>query len=163
MSDPFRLRVLKALTAALEEITPINGYQHDLTGAVFRGRDTFGEKDPIPMISILEAIEEKAQLPSPESSTVAKGPWELLIQGFVGDSYEHPSDPAHLLMAEVKQRLIQERERERQYNIFGMDGAIAELRISQGVVRPPDEVSGKAYFWLRITLIMVENVADPYS
>lgn len=162
MSDPFRLRVLKALTAALEEITTVNGYRHDLTGCVFRGRDTFGDKDPLPLISILEAIEEKAQIPSPEASPVTKGPWELLIQGWVEDGYNNPSDPAHFLLADVKRRLIQERVRERQYNILGMEGKVVELRISQGVVRPPDEVSSKAYFWLRLTLIMVENVADPY-
>lgn len=163
MADPFRLRILKALTGALEEITPANDYEFDLTGVVFRGRDTFGDKDPVPMVSILEAIEEKAQVPSPQGGSTSTGPWELLIQGFVEDDYDHPSDPAHRLMAEVKKRLIQERIRDRQYDIFGMGGKVTELRISHGVVRPPDEVSGKAYFWLRMTLIVVENILDPYS
>ena len=41
--DSKRLRTLKALTAHLEaEVTPANGYQHDLTKAVFRGRALFG-------------------------------------------------------------------------------------------------------------------------
>lgn len=162
MPDPFRLRVLKALTAALEEITPANGYEFDLSGKVFRGRDTFGDRDPLPLVSILEAIEEQPQLSSPQSGDRSTGPWELLVQGFVDDDIENPTDPAHRLMAEVKKRLIQERTRERQYNIFGLNGTVTELRISHGVVRPPDDISGKAYFWLRVTPVVVENLADPY-
>lgn len=163
MSDPFRLRVLKALSTALEEINPDNGYKHDLRGNVFRGRDIFGEDDPLPMVSILEAIDEKKMLPTPEAGSAQAGPWELLIQGFIDDDFEHPTDPAHGLMAEVKKRLIQERVRDRQYNILGMGGKVTELRLSHGVVRPPDEVSAKAYFWLRLTLVMVENLLDPYA
>ena len=162
MPDPFRLRVLKALTAALEEVTPANGYEFDLSGKVFRGRDTFGDRDPLPLISILEPIEEQPQLAAPQSSGQSSGPWELLVQGFVEDDFNHPSDPAHRLMAEVKKRLIQERVRERQYNILGMGGKVTDLRISHGIVRPPDDISGKAYFWLRVTMVVVENLLDPY-
>jgi len=162
MPDPFRLRVLKAMTAALEEITPANGYEFDLSEKVFRGRGTFGDSDPLPAISILEPIEEAPQQSSPQASGQSSGPWELLVQGFVEDEFEHPTDPAHRLLAEVKMRLVQERMRERQYSIFGMQGAVTGLRFSHGVVRPPDEISGKAYFWLRVTLEVVENLADPY-
>lgn len=163
MSDPFRLRVLKALSAALEEINPDNGYSFDMRNNVFRGRDMFGDSDPVPMISILEAIDEKAQIPSPEGGHQSTGPWELLIQGFLDDDLRHPTDPAHALLAEVKKRLVQERVRERQRNILGMGGKVTELRLSHGVVRPPDEDSAKAYFWLRLTLVLVENLQDPYS
>ncbi len=162
MADPFRLRVLKALTAVLEEITPANGYEFDLTGKVFRGRDTFGESDPLPLISILEAIEEQPQLSSPQAGRHSTGPWELLLQGFVEDDFNNPTDPAHRLMAEVKKRLIKERTRNRGEDIFGMDGKVEELRMSHGVVRPPDDISGKAYFWLRLTPVVVENLEDPY-
>ena len=163
MKDPFRLRVMKALTAALEEIGPAAGYQFDLSGKVFRGRDIFGDSDPLPMVSILEAIEEQAQITAPQAGPTSTGPWELLIQGFVEDDFQNPTDPAHRLMAEVKKRLVQERIRDRQYNILGMNGQVTDLKISHGVVRPPDEVSGKAYFWLRLTLVVVENLQDPYA
>lgn len=63
----------------------------------------------------------------------------------------------------MKKRLAEERVRDRQYNILGMGGLVTDLRISHGVVRPPDEVSGKAYFWLRLTLVVVENLLDPYA
>ncbi|MCQ4311690.1 hypothetical protein NAV33_07250 [Pseudomonas stutzeri] len=162
MADPFRLRLLKALTAVLEEITPDNGYEFDLTGKVFRGRDTFGESEPLPLVSILEAIEEQPQLSSPQAGKHSTGPWELLLQGFVEDDFNNPTDPAHRLMAEVKKRLIKERTRDRGEDIFGMDGLVTELRMSHGVVRPPDDISGKAYFWLRVTPVVVENLEDPY-
>lgn len=163
MSDPFRLRVMKALTTALEEINPDNGYTYDLRGKVFRGRDMFGDSDPLPLVSILEAIDEKAQMPTPEGGAELAGPWELLIQGFLDDDIRHPTDPAYGLVADVRKRLVQERVRERQYNILGMGGKVTDLRLSPGVVRPPDEVSAKAYFWLRLTLDLVENLSAPYD
>lgn len=163
MVDPFRLRVLKALTAALEEITPANGYTFDLAGKVYRGRDIFGNDEEPPFIAILEAIEQDENQPSPQAGGTIKGPWTLQIQGFCPDDRDHPTDPAHAMMAEVKKRLIQERVRERQYNILGMEGRVVELRFSQGVVRPPDDISASAYFWLRMTLVLVENLLDPYA
>jgi hypothetical protein len=164
MSDPFRLRVLMAITSAIEEITPANGYTFDLTGSVFRGRNIFGDDDPVPMICLLEAVDEETQIPSPVSSGMSAGPWDILIQGFVEDDRANPTDPAHRLMAELKQRLVAERMRNRPPNIFGMGGRVTDLTIGHGIVRPGgDDISPKAYFWLRITLTIVDNMADPYQ
>ena len=162
-TDPFRLRVLKALTAALGEITVANGYKADLTGSVFRGRDTFGHKDPLPMLSILESMNEKDQNISPQAGTMITGPWELLIQGWSADDEDNPTDPSQFLLADVKKRLAQERSRARGYEILGMGGMITDIKFSTGVVRPADEVSSKAYFWLKLELVLVENLADPYA
>lgn len=57
MADPLRLRILKALTAEFEQMTDANG--ESMAGKVFRGRDHFGNDDPLPMISILESVDEK--------------------------------------------------------------------------------------------------------
>ena len=168
-TEPFRLRVLKSLTAVLEDITVANGYQHDLPGVVFRGRDVFGASDPLPMVSILESILEKDQMPSPPGGGMQKGPWELLIQGWTVDDEDNPTDPGQILMADVKQRLAQETQRlfadrnRRGYDPLGMDGKITALRFSTGVVRPADDVSSKAYFWLKLELDMVENLLEPYA
>lgn len=161
--DPLRLRILKALCTALEEITPANGYQHDLTGAVFRGRDIFGYDAPLPMVSILESVEDDEQVPSPKTSGMSTGPWSLQLQGFAQDDRFNPTDPAHFLMADVKKRLIQERMRNRQYDILGLGDNVIEMRMGSGVVRPPDEISSVAYFWLRLTLTVVENLNDPFA
>lgn len=164
-SDPFRLRVLKALTDSLKQITPANGYQHDLSAGVFRGRELFGENDPIPMVSILEAVDEFDQSMSPRGGEGSSGPWPLLIQGFVDDDLENPTDPAHHLMAEVKRQLVVERQRARDYRdgILGLAGQVDALNFSAGVVRPPDGISGKAYFWLRVDLTLVEDLLNPYE
>lgn len=163
MAEPTRMRVLQALSGVLEGITPANGYTHDLSGKVFRGRDIFGYRDPLPMVSILEQIEEEEQRPVPPGSGLNHGPWTLQIQGFVEDDRDNPTDPAHYLMAEVKKRLVEERIRGRQRDILGMGDVVTELRLSHGVVRPADEISDKAYFWLRMTLVLVENLNEPYA
>lgn len=163
MSDPFRLRILKNLTAALETITVANGYTHELAGKVFRGRTAFGESDPIPMVVILEGIEQEQPRFSsqPAGSDAAKEPWELLLQGFVEDDPLNPTDPAHVLMAEVKKRLAQERTTDNGRNILGMGGKVMRMNIGNGVVRPPDDISNKAYFWLRVSLMIVEDMGNP--
>lgn len=162
-TEPFRLRVLKALTAALSEITVANGYNQDIGANVFRGRDTFGASDPLPMLSILESILEKDQVMSPQQGTFITGPWELLIQGWAVDDEDNPTDPGQFLLADVKKRLVQERSRARGYEILGMQGKITDIKFSTGVVRPADEVSSRAYFWLKLELVLVENLADPYA
>lgn len=160
---PFRLKVLRALSSSLEEINPINGYEHDMRGAVKRGRLTFGPKDPLPMISILEAPIPLEVSRTRGDNVSSAGPWELLIQGFVKDDFDHPSDPAHHLMAEVKAHLVKEKQRERGHNALSMQGRIADMYIGQGSVRPPDEVSNKAFFWLTLTLHIGEYLDDPYK
>lgn len=168
-TEPFRLRVLKSLTAVLEDITVANGYHFDLCGAVFRGRDVFGNSDPLPMVSILESILEKDQLAARPGGSAQAGPWELLIQGWTDDDDDNPTDPGQYLMADVKQRLAIEARRpfpepnRRGCDPLGMDGKITGLKFSTGVVRPADEVSSKAYFWLKLELDMVENLLEPYA
>lgn len=164
--DPYRLRVQKAISAVLKEITPANGYQHDLSNAVFRGRNIFGESDPLPMVSILEAPIQPDAPRLPDGGATQNGPWELVIQGFVDDDKRNPTDPAHRLLADVKKRLAQECKAYVPgggYKTFGMEGKLGKLTIGTGVVRPPDEISSKAYFWLTINLQLFEAMDDPYG
>ena len=165
LPDPLRLYAMKRITTVLEGITVANGFKHDLDGRVFRGRAIFGEGDPIPMLSILEVPIPIDQLPSPGSES--KGGWEIMVQGFAADDRVNPTDPAHLLLADVKQCLGREKKKEvwdkPGDGIFGLGGIVDKLYIGTGVVRPADEISAKAYFWLTITLEMVEDLADPYN
>lgn len=167
--DPTRLRVLKKLTEELAKITPANGFNHDLTGAVLRGRDVFDQHDPVPMLSILESILEKDQLQAPPAGSTKAGPWELLIQGWADDDKENPTDPAYHLLADTQRRLTEVTRMpyadglRRGCDILQMGGIITALRFSRGVVRPPDDVSSKAYFWLKVELELVENLLDPYA
>jgi hypothetical protein len=164
---PLRLRILSNLTDVLKEITTANGYATDTNDHVYRGRVIFGDNDPLPLLSILEVPIPLDQDAVPTDSEFSSGGWELMLQGFVEDDPTNPTDPAHYFMADAKKRLAIEKRKayadEPEDGILGLGNFITGLRIGAGVVRPPDEISAKAYFWLTITLDMVENLADPYE
>jgi hypothetical protein len=162
-----RLRILRTLSTWLEATgageARFNLGVADMTGRVFRGRAVFGAKDPVPMISILEVPIPLDQIASPPDSPYSSGTWELVIQGFAKDDKVNPTDPAHDLMAATKKRLAEARKANRDFNILGMGKKITGLRIGAGVVRPPDEISEKAYFWLNLGLDVVEDLSDPFE
>lgn len=163
--NPLRLRIQIALTEELKKITPSNGYQHDLHNAVFRGRDSFGDKDPLPMVSILESVDEKrpdgTSADMRPGSSVRQGQWEVLVQGFVEDDRRNPTDPGYRLMADVHQCLA--RLRMQKNNILGFGNAVTDLQFTTGIVRPADEISGKAYFWMKVRMNVAEDHSDPYA
>lgn len=174
ISNPLRLEIQKRLADVLREITPGNGYVSDFSGAegtddnkVFRGRAIYGDSDPIPMLSILESPIPLDQPPPPVDSGLNAGQWELMIQGFVEDDKANPTDPAHVAMADVKKRLAIESQkvsaRRDEDGPFGLLRQVTKIAIGTGVVRPPDEISAKAYFWLLIVLDIAEDVTDPYT
>lgn len=181
---PFRLRVLMALSDCLKTITPANGYQFDLsdeqindngeTGTrprVVRGRDLFGDTDPLPMVAILELNEALDQQTSQGDNPVIDGPWDILIQGFVQDDKNNPTDPAHILMGEVKDVLGKEKYRtkpgSRQPDYLGLGdrkvNSITGFAVGPGSVRPPDDLSAKAFFYLVLSLKITENTTKPYD
>lgn len=173
-----RLRMLRNLTTWLEGtdaatfgvLDAAGSTLTDFTDRVKRGRIMFGDKDPLPMLSILEVPIPLDQIVPPPDSSYSSGAWELLIQGFAVDDSDHPTDPAHVLMAAVKKRLAQAKIQTKAYResgigdfkVFGMK-QITGMAIGAGVVRPPDEVSSKAYFWLNLTLDVAEDLADPFE
>jgi len=164
-TDPFRLRLLKNLTAVLQTITVANGYNFDLQDSIYRGRAVFGDGDPVPMVSILDAVRTVDGLPVPPDGQIAKNIWPLLIQGWVDDELGgNPTDPAHHLLANVKRALtLHKVEQARNYNWFGMNGAVTAIRYNGGVVRPSEEVSGKSFFWLLLDLELAEDMLNPYA
>lgn len=168
LDNPLRLEVHKRLTELLKTITPANGYAVDIEGHVYRGRLVFGTETPLPALVILEVPIPLDQLPPPATSTVSSGQWELMIQGWVEDDRENPTDPAHVLMADVKKVLAKERRKMDydggpQNGILGLGRNVTGMYIGAGVVRPPEEVSAKAYFWLTVTLDLVEDMEQPYE
>jgi hypothetical protein len=180
MTDtPFKLRVLRALTDALKTITPANGYQFDLsdfdpgdgvmTARVYRGRAWYGDDDPIPMVSILEGINPADDVAeAPVDTTTGEANWQILVQGFVNDDPEHPTDPAYGLLADIRRRIAAEKKRRVGDDLdpFGFGrgkNRITKVFIGSGVVRPADDTSAKAWMWLSLTLRIVENAAEPYA
>ncbi len=164
MIDSFKLKVLKALTSALEEITVANGYQHDLAGRVHRGRLLFTQEDGLPHLAINEPPQMPDGIVAPDGSPSHFTKHPLLIQGFVEDDRQNPTDPAYLLLADVQKRLAIERTRGRGYDILGFGDRIHALRIGQAVVRPPDAVvSDNSFFWLPVTLEYAEELQNPFA
>lgn len=167
ITNPLRLEVLKRMTAVLEEISTADGYVHDLDARVFRGRGLFGDETPLPALSILEAPIPLDQIPSAKDNGAQSGPWELVVQGWVADDRQNPTDPAQVLLADVKQRLALEKRKvdwdRPEEGIFGLGRFVTAMYIGPGVVRPPEEISSKAYFWLTITLDIAEDMANPYE
>lgn len=163
-ADSYRLDVLKKLTSHLRGITKANGYNHDLDASVFRGRTIFGENDPIPMLSILEAPRSDPGSFAAENGYERKEDWSLLIQGWARDDVDNPTDPAYELMDDVEKhlsRLIAVS------TVTGMpvypeeymlNRSVAGIAVLPGVVRPPmEQVSSRAFFYLPLRLTLVKN------
>lgn len=174
IANPLRLEIMKRMCEALREITPGNGYVMDFSGAegttanrVFRGRAIYGDSDPIPMLSILESPIPLDQLPAPAASGLNSGGWEVMIQGFLEDDKANPIDPAYIALADVRKRLALESMKASARNDrdgpFGLLRHVTSINIGTGVVRPPDEISAKAYFWLLIILDLAEDITEPYT
>ncbi|MEG3175870.1 hypothetical protein U1872_06480 [Sphingomonas sp. RB3P16] len=181
---PFKLAVLYRLTEIIKAVTPANGFVSDLADftdgegvameRVFRGRAWFGADDPLPMISVLEGTapgDDTASEPPMINTQGTDYNWTLLVQGFVEDAPLHPTDPAYLLLADVRRKLVAERARKLPNDpttpdVLGLGtgkNRVTEIHVGPGVVRPADDVSGKAYFWLTITLRIFDYAADPYA
>lgn len=170
---PFRLRVLEALTEVLEGITIANGYQNDMAGKVFRGRTAFGAESPEQMLSILEDPRNFDPVEQPPTSTASRGEWKLLIQGFLQDDPVHPTDQAYHLCADVKKALTLARKNGENSSTgtFGLgrkspcidSGSAIGVQIGAGVIRPGDDVSATAYFWLPLTLMLLEDHENPFA
>lgn len=178
---PFKLVALRAVTDALKEITPTNGYTSDMgdfeledttmQSRVFRGRAWYGSGDPVPMLSLLEAVDPASLVGDPPVDTATgEYDWPLLLQGFLQDDPVNPTDPAYFLLADVRWRLSKEIVRKvpggHQPDPFGLGrgkNRITKVIIGSGVVRPADDISAKTYFWLPLTLRIVDNPAAPFS
>ena len=169
-SVPFRLKFLQGLTAVLQGITPGNGFSHDLSTSVFRGRLTYGESDPIPLVSIIEPPLMAPNSAGPLGAGIHKESWDLIVQGFADDDNANPTDPAHMLLAEVKIALAAECQKMQgtpnagNTTIFGIPRKrIVSFDTEIGFVRPSDDISSKAYFWLPLHIVVAEDWLNPYD
>ncbi len=166
IDNPLRLEIQKRLSTLLETITVANGFKQTVDKC-YRGRIIFGDETKVPCLSILESPIPLDQIESPKGATESAGTWELVVQGWVVDDKTNPTDPAHVLMADVKKVLATERKKVQSQHdlggILGLDRGVRDLYIGAGVVRPPDDISSKAYFWLTMTLDIVEDLEEPYE
>lgn len=174
MADPKRLQVKIKLTEWLQGITAANGYQHDLSTIsgvtrVFRGRDKFGEGDPLPCAAIIEPLNPDRDIDDAGSGRIVNEQLILMIQGWATPdvSATHPTDPADRLLADLKKRMGQligndlpPHEAQTYHNLHGL---VTHVRVEPGTVRPPDQFSSLAYCYFRVALGFVEKIDDPYG
>lgn len=163
MADPKQLRILKALTTWIEGVTPADGYAYDLAGHVFRGRAKFGADEALPFISILESLRPD---PRPrEAGTeklVREESWELLIQGWVTENREFPTDDLYVLKAAIEKRLSLLVSDPGNAAVYRLGGLITSIRIGPGVVRAATpQVGGAEAFYLPLLIGYVINLGDP--
>lgn len=167
MPEPFRLEVLRALTLRLKEITDIVDGVDDYgrpQAHVYRGRDLFGENDPLPIVSILEDPAEPSKMDSKAPHTRHQNDFNLIIQGFVADDAENPTDPAYYLSAKIVEKLAEVKSEKMNILGFGCKlPCVTNMTIGVPVVRPADnEVSSTAFFYLSLSLQLVEDSEKPF-
>lgn len=168
--DSLRLRVLKALTAQLQRITPANGYDYDLANKVFRGRTLYGNEalNLVPFLSIIEAPKPAYGVAAGEDKVKRTEPWLLFVQGFVNDDKLNPTDPAYQLMAAVEKCLGEvtsmingDEEFPDRYHLGGLIGGMV---YGPGLCHPPQaDVSSKAFFFLPVEIALTYDVRKPYT
>lgn len=164
MADSKQLTILKRMTVHLQGITPANGYDYDLSAAVFRGVTRFGADQPLPFISILESLRpDPRPMEAGTEKLLRDEGWELLIQGWVDENRELPTDALYQLKAAVEKRLAEiATPGNAVYRLGGR--LITGLRIGPGVVRAATPQPGGAEaFYLPLLVHYAINLADPFA
>lgn len=158
-----KLEILKELTALLKTVKSdgnenINAYS--LENAVFRGRTVYGDNDPVPLVSILEAKGANFADFADDEKIANKTGWNLLIQGWADPvNPENETDAVYELVNDVicalnKINAIRFETGNPLYpEFYRLGGKIIELTLGDEVVRPSEnELSSKAFFYLPIVI-----------
>jgi hypothetical protein len=145
-----------------------NGFTHDLPGRVFRGRAVFGESDPVPLLCILEGGRQEDGAHAGELGVVRDEPWPLLLQGWAEEDRANPADGLYQLKASVEQRLAEivattPRGLPANPDAYLLGRRVTGLQIGPGVVRPPDQVSARSYFFLPLVLRWVVDLRANFT
>ncbi len=169
VADSKRLRILKALTAHLQTLTPTADWDFDLTDSVYRGRTVFGDETPLPMVSILDNQRPDIGLFAAEERTKRAEDWILLVQGWVADDKANPTDEAFNFLAAVEQKLSEVTSTNSQGDprfpdAYMLSGLITGLRIGPGIARPPQEgLSSRAFFYLPLTVSLSTDLTNQFG
>lgn len=158
------------LPPSLLEIEPAAVCPYDLSSSVFRGRVQFGKEVQPPFIAILEAPRQIDPNGGGSGRLQNDEDWTLLIQGFVKDDIDNPTDPAYDLLAWVQMRLARvttEKSsggRGGEYPLeWRFGGLVAEVRYQIPIVRPgKDDISDTAYFYMPVSVGTVTDLTMPF-
>lgn len=158
MPEPIRLTIMKRLT---EEIAA----RADLEGAVFRGRDYFGEEngDPVPMVTIFEDPDAGDDYPvQTKDGSPSLVSLPLIVVGIDDEDRLNPTDNATLLLYRVKDALMgikSDGRRRRGIPEYMGLRAVDRIEVGRGTVRPAyaDGFTHVASFRLPVTLVYAED------
>lgn len=171
--DSIQLTILKAITTHLQGVTPANGYDFDLSAAVFRGRLLYGAEAPDEMVSIVEHLSGDVTADVAGENNIERSEtWILLVQGVTKNDVENPTDATYNLKAAVEHRLartiLQDYKGQPAYPseyFFGLKSlkVITGITIGPGVVSPPRQgISEKAFFYLPLGIGLATNISEPF-
>lgn len=174
MADSIQLAILKLLSAHIEGVTPANGYNFDLTEAVFRGRLLMGDELPDTAVSIVEHLQGDITTDTAgENQIESTQTWILLVQGIAKNSVLNPTDDLYNLKAAVEHRLARLiLMNERGDPVFpdeyflGVKSwkVITGFTIGPGIVSPPRQgISEKAFFYLPLGVGLALNISSPFA
>lgn len=167
-----RLNILRALTDHLEAVVYDPGGQNEtsLEGRVYRGRTVFGDEVKLPFLVILEAPRQLQSEVAGDEKTKRKDTWRLLVQGFAPDDKKNPLDPAYEFLALVEERmsrLVAQKDNgagPKYPTEFRLGRLVGEILFTNPIVRPPDnDVSDTAYFYMPVTLQVVNDMESPFT
>ncbi len=170
MAKSIRLEILKALTKHLEGITVVNGYDHDLEGQVYRGQSFHNEKlDGKPVLSLIEPKATDFGAYADEEGTFRRDTWVILLQGWAQSDVRNPTDPVYELLADVETRLSDIVAKDPNSPnkplwpaIYNLGGLVAGMKLSQPIVRPPEEgLSSRAFFYMPIRFTLASDITQP--
>lgn len=166
-----RYAIIQAIAAHLETVTVDNDYGFDLADAVYIGRRSFGDSDPLPAVTLLEVPDVQVPGSRPESGDAQTTDWEFFVQGFV--RVADPNEPladAYALMADVTKALSavidpanNPRHGATPNNIYLVGGKVTRFDIGGFHVRQSDESPSHSNFYLRLRIGVVEKLTNPYD
>lgn len=174
-APPKRLKVIETLREMLQSITHDNGYNTDVGGRVSVGVAEFGDNMVTPFLSILESPASDIGFFGGGNAR-RKEEWTLLIQGWIDNEFmypdsdvDNPTRNAYYLAADVERCLAQavainpNRGTPKCPAWYNLAGLVNDMVIAPPVVRPPDNNSPKAWFYMALRLEMSTNIHDPYE
>lgn len=165
---PKRLAILTRLSNLLKTITPENGYHHDLSEKVFRGRALFGDEVDMPAVTLVEAPTAGMARSADVEKMTNSHDWTIFVQGMVEDNKQNPTDAVYWLHADVLKcltRVLAEDDMHRPLHAahYRLGNLIDGITLSHAVCRPPEQgVSDKSFFWMPITVKYTLENSDPF-
>ncbi len=172
---PKRLKVIENLREMLQSISLENGYNTDIGGRVSVGVAEFGDDMVTPFLSILESPASDLGMFA-GNMTNRNEEWTLLVQGWIDSEFKYPDSDvdnptrnAYYLAADVEKCLSQalavrpDRGTPQYPQFYRLGGLVNDMSVAPPVVRPPDNASPKAWFYMAIRLELSTNIHDPYG